>query len=104
MQTKYIYCFIRKDLPVVHQLIQIGHACFGQGNDHNELSEPPSLVLFEVVDEKELIEVSKYLNNHKIHNTMFVENDMNDEWTAICSEVIESKSKRNLFKDFKLYK
>jgi hypothetical protein len=109
MSNSYIYCFIRKDLPVVHQLIQVGHACheagkwFEEPNPKMELDEPANMVLFEVENEEELIKASNWLYFWEIEYIEFKESDMNNEFTSICTQIIDTEEKRNLFRGFKLY-
>ncbi len=109
--ASYIYCWIRKDLPKVQQIIQMSHACY-EGAVADTISKissglpesTPNMCLFEVKDENELISVSNYLNSVKIKYSMFEEPDFGHEFTSICSEIIETEEKRELFQDFKLYK
>lgn len=102
MDNKYIYCFIRKDLPIHQQIIQTAHACFDQGTKE-ETQTPPNLVLFQVKDQKELLKVKDYLNKHKFFYSMFLEPDFGDEYTSICTEIIKSEEDRAFFENFKLY-
>jgi hypothetical protein len=99
----YIYCFIRKDLPVVHQLIQLGHACHCAGRNR-EIGVIPNLVLFEVKDENALHRITFDLDEHRIDHSLFREPDMNYELTAICTEIIDSEEKRDFFRGFNLYR
>lgn len=103
MSNSYIYCFIRKDLPIVQQIIQVGHACHEAGMQEG-LRNTPNIVLFEVQDHKELLKVSDYLFFNNIHFEKFIEPDINSESTAICTEIIRNSSMREIFKDFTLYK
>jgi hypothetical protein len=100
----YIYCFIRKDLPVVQQIIQVGHACHLAGHTDKNFTDIPNLVLFEVEDEEELTRASSKIDKAGIGFVEFFEPDMDDEWTAICTEIVSSHEQRKAFRGFKLYK
>jgi hypothetical protein len=102
--TKYIYCFIRKDLPIVHQIIQLAHAAHLAGNGEDALEEAPNLVLFEVNSENELKEAAEHLLKNKISYQMFKEDEPVLEYTAICTQIVTQPHQRAIFKDFKLYR
>lgn len=88
----------------------MSHACheagkwFEESNPKMELDEPAYMCLFEVKDEMELYEASKYLDKHDIDYHMFNEPDFGDQYTAICTITIEEPEKRALFENFRLYR
>lgn len=101
--TKYIYCFIRKDISEVQRVIQLGHVCFEAGALWGGDIEPPHMCLFEVEDHAELIEAYKYLNKYKIENEIFYEPAWAMGFTAICTAPIEDDTTRKLMEGFRLY-
>lgn len=102
--TKFIYCFIRKDLPFTQQIIQMSHAAFEAGQ-HSEFEvNTPNICLFEVANELELLRASEHLRDNKIDYRIADEPDFNYGYTSICTEVIESMEIRAKLKGFKLYK
>lgn len=110
MATPFIYCFIRKDLPKVQQIIQMSHACYESAvantiRDYQTGIElTPCICLFEVSDELELLRVTEYLRDNEIRYSCFEEPDFGHEYTAICTEIIRTDQKRTLFRNFKLYR
>lgn len=101
--TNYIYAFIRKDLPLVHQIIQIGHVCHEAGQK-TSLEIAPNLCLLQVESEIELLAAANHLRNNNIQFELFQEDDMEDDFTAICSAPVSTKEERAVFKRFNLYK
>jgi hypothetical protein len=103
LSNSYIYCFIRRDIPPVHQIIQMAHAAFEIGN-YSDPVNTPNIVLFEVDNEYDLKIVGRYLEIQDIQYCPFREPDMNNELTSICTRIVTNKRERELFKDFNLYK
>lgn len=101
--TKYIYCFIRKDLPLVHHIIQIGHVCHEAGQ-REKLDEPPNMCLLEVENELALLEAAMTLRKAGIKFELFQEDSFDNEFTAICTLSVETKEEREVFKKYKTYK
>jgi len=60
-------------------------------------------VLFGVDDERELSNVTEYLERHEVSYEKFYEPDYDMGYTAICTEPMYDKQRR-LFKKFKLWK
>lgn len=125
---KYVYVWVRKDLPHAYQIIQAGHALHEMGMDTerpmNTLPEdcevlyskqdgkwttterkmPVHLILFGVKNEKELLEVSRYLNENTVEHHTFYEPDFDTGFTAIATELFDNNSeRRSLFKRFRMY-
>ena len=105
-ERTYIYCFVRQDIPVVHQIIQTGHACQESGA---KFGCPPEcyMTLIGVKDQQELQQVSDYLQMHNIDSVCFFEPDPGEDgktrgYTAICTEPIWGKRRRKL-REFPLY-
>lgn len=100
MDNHYIYLFIRKDLSHPQQIIQTAHAV----DELNKQIEPTDktnyMVLFDADCEKQLIEISQYLFNNKIHHHIFYEPDI-EAFTAIATSPINGET-RDIFKDFSL--
>jgi len=94
----YVYWFIRKDLPVVHQIIQMGHAAFDAGADSQAFGfikedleyASPNACLFEVQSESELANISKQLHKLGIWHRIFNEPDHQRGFTSIATRPIKS--------------
>jgi hypothetical protein len=82
-ETPYTYLFIRKDLPMVQQIIQTAHAIHQMGTKQGDKTIPHA-TLIGVDDKHELLELAAYLKDQKIKYEMFFEPDI-DEYTAIAT-------------------
>lgn len=114
---KYVYVWVRKDLPHAYQIIQAGHALHEMGMDterpfHRMWSPDPAarermpvhLILFGVKDQNELLNVSRYLNENDVEHHTFYEPDYDTGFTAIATELFDNNSsRRDLFKRFRMY-
>jgi hypothetical protein len=104
MSGEYIYCFIRKDLSPVQQIIQLAHATFEVGTIDKTTGQPPNIVLFEVENEIKLLEAHNWINKHKIQCILFDEPDLEGQFTAIATTPVSTKQERQVFEKFNLYK
>lgn len=104
-ETHYIYAFVRKDIPLANQIVQVGHACHEAGTKYGK--KKPHLVLLEVRDEHDLMGVSNHAKKHGIKFEIFHEPDLIEDrvggYTAMCTEPIKGK-RREAFKDCVLWK
>jgi hypothetical protein len=98
----YTYCFIRKDLPLVQQIIQMGHANYKAAH-YMEYAENPNIVLFEVESQEELMEIRTFLSRNKLDHVMFFDDISSIKYSSIVVEPICDLKIRELFKDFRLY-
>ena len=103
--TRYYYCWIRKDIPFVCQLIQLSHASLEIGLDSNRVGVAPyHLCLFEVADERELKKVRRKLQKEIPDQfTCFYEPDWPKGFTSIATRPF-SGAARNIFKGYTLYR
>jgi hypothetical protein len=106
-QTKMQYCFVRKDISVAQQIIQVGHAQDIMSLRREYIDGVASTCLFEVQDEKELIQAERYLFGKKLipdkDYVIFYEPDCESGWTAIVTRPFVGKE-REIFAGFKLYR
>lgn len=103
MSAPYTYTFIRRDIPVVNQLVQIAHASLEAGFIFQKPTEISCLIVCEVESEIELSKVGDMLDWRGIEYYKFFEPDNDMGYTAICTRPILSNSERNFFQRFKLY-
>lgn len=96
---KYVYVFIRIDIPYVNQTVQACHACLLAGGKFN-IGET-NLVLLEVSNQQALERAKRYLTRVRIEHVMFYEPDFPKGNTSIVTEPIPD-SLRPLFRIFKL--
>lgn len=99
-ETPYVYVITRKDLPASYQAVQSCHA----GIEGAKAFHPPKdhyLVICTVKNEAQLHKAMSQLDLAKIKYIQFNEPDINNELTAICSEVV-CGSQREAFKKYQL--
>lgn len=100
--SSYIYAFIRKDLAIEHQLVQLAHAAYEAGKKFQDQAGISNLVLFAAQDETEIEDIKDYLSFEGIDYVSFYEPDYNRGYTSICTAPI-SGSARKKFSKWKLY-
>ena len=98
----YNYVFIRKDIPIADQIVQVGHVCLEAGSKFGPANSP-SLVLLEVRDSQHLQEVKEYLDSKLIDFVVFYEPDDNMGETAICTTYVDKRERKH-FKHYTLWK
>ena len=96
----YVYAFVRKDISIVHQMVQIGHACYEAGMLYGQ--NDTNLILLELENEAEIREWANVLNYNEIKHVLFYEPDEPIGYNAICTEPI-SGNKRKIFKNCKMW-
>ena len=101
--NSYIYSFVRTDLPVEHQLVQLAHAAYEAGKKFQDRLGISNLVLLAARDESEIQEISDYLYLEDINHVTFFEPDYNHGLTALCTEPIVDEAKRKKFRRWRLY-
>lgn len=103
-EKTHIYVFIRKDIPLSWQIVQSNHATFELGLKlSRKYAQPPSIVLIQIKDEKELLKAYEKIGNHGIHCEMFHEPYQQTGATSFATEPI-FQHQRSLFSKFQLWK
>jgi hypothetical protein len=101
MHKPYCYVFVRIDIPLADQGVQIAHVALEAGK-HFQHPSGVRLVLLRVKNHSELMRISKYLLQHDVEHRMFYEPDDAMCETAIATEDIYS-DRRELFRKFQLW-
>lgn len=96
----YSFVFVRKDIPIANQLVQVGHACQHAGA-HWGCPSNCYMALFECKNEEEILEVEKKLKYFKFNYTKFFEPDYPIGNNAICTEPVGGFLKDRLSEIFK---
>ena len=96
----YAYTFIRRDIPIQHQLVQACHSALEAGSEFKEPGKIPNLILLDAKDQNFLLQTSKFLEEHNIKHHMFWEPDNDMGYTSITTEPLcsERKKKLSIFK------
>lgn len=93
---------MRTDLSLAVQLVQVGHACVEAGSRYPGNGSPSHLVLFGVGSEARLLDAVAWLEAAGIRSVAFFEPDAGLGYTAACTEVVASSTRRYL-RRFKLW-
>lgn len=109
MKIPYIYVFVRADIPVIGQLVQVGHACYQAGAQFGQ-EEVPHLILIGVPDEESLLGEARRVQRRGIRIEVFHETgvvyagrtDPVSGYTAACTEPLRGDVRR-WFKRYELY-
>ena len=100
---RHVYVFVRSDISKPQQVVQSTHA--GIAVARSGLIDPtepsPLLVILRVESQADLFAVADLLSQHGISYRGFVEEDLDDQLTAIATRPVEA-GERKLFRDFKL--
>ena len=103
-EKTHIYVFIRRDIPLSWQIVQSNHATFELGLKlSRKYAQPPSIVLIQIRDEKELIKAYEKILSHNIHCEMFHEPYKDTGATSFATEPI-MHDQRSLFSKYQLWK
>ena len=101
-EPSYIYVFVRQDIAVADQMVQVGHVCYESGLRFK--ADPHTyLVLCAVANEEELLAVEEHLGCHNIESHKFHEPDDNMGFTTLCSAPVSGEH-RKLFRKYRLWK
>lgn len=99
----YTYVIIRKDISLVQQSVQIGHAALEAGFRFEKPKETSFLIVLEVENQESLKKAAHFLGERDIDFYMFFEPDNHMGFSAICTRPVYEKREKNLFKRWKLY-
>lgn len=100
MTIFYTYVFVRRDLPMVQQIIQVGHACH-EAAALLKTTEAPHICLFEVANEAELLRIRAELKQKRVRFAYFYEPDDGTGFTALASIPVSTQAERELFRGYK---
>lgn len=100
----YVYVFIRKDISLAQQLVQVGHAALEAGFAFEApKTEIASVVMLEVPNREALQEAASRLERYGIEHKMFFEPDFEMGHSALATRPVSEKKERFLFKKYPLY-
>ena len=98
---KWVYVFVRTDLPLNDLAPQLAHACLEAGRQFQPTST--SVVIVGVKNTKKLIEAADLLDRNKINYYLWEEPEWGYGYTSMATEPLD-EDKKNLFKSFKTLK
>lgn len=92
---RYLYLFIRQDLPLSQQIVQTNHATFALSSIRKE-SGCPNIVLIGVPNVKSLERVRSKLQAHQVPHYCWEEPDYDFGFTAIATAPLTEEEKKPL--------
>lgn len=96
-----VYVFVRKDISLADQMVQIGHVCLQAGGTF-PIGQRTKLVLCEVEDSAHLFQVADLLDKINLRYEMFYEPSNAGgerlEWTALSTSPIKYKLESDCIK------
>lgn len=97
------YTFIRKDLPIQHQIVQACHSALQAGAEFLDPQDIPYLICLEANNTEHLNSISNFLGSIDIKHHKFYEPDNNIGYSSITTEPLD-KAKAKLLSNFKLWR
>lgn len=92
--SERVYAFVRKDISLADQMVQLGHSCLLSGSSYGSRNET-KLVLCEVKDTDHLFVIADILYEKDIRFEIFYEpgNAAGEilEWTSLTTQPIKYK-------------
>ena len=91
----YCYVFVRKDIPIWAQIVQVGHACLGAGEFFHDkfAQENSTLIVLSVENQNELDFAQRVAAEQGIRSFLFYEQNQESlgennvpSFTALCTE------------------
>jgi hypothetical protein len=101
-ETIYSYVIVRTDLPKIHQAVQAGHAAQEAGKRFGPTPNQNHLIYLQVPNKTELFKAMEYLMMNDIKVEPWTEPDYNRGLTAIATEYITSRTKREVLKPYEM--
>jgi len=98
----YTYVIVRKDIPLLHQVVQAGHAAHEAGKRFGTTDKINNLIYLQVNDKQELIHAMEHLEMNNVSVNAYFEPDYRFGLTAIATQYISDTS-RKFLKKFSLW-
>lgn len=99
---RYIYIFVRQDLPLQHQIVQSNHATHHMSSFYRSDGDVPNIVLIGLPNIKALERALRKLRDNKIPHYAWVEPDNDFGLTSICTAPILGVQ-RDCLKNYRVY-
>ncbi len=89
-----MYVFVRTDIPLADQIVQVGHVCLEAGNQFPQPEKPSHLVLLAVSSQAKLLDAASKIGLTGRSYIVFFEPDNDLGFTAICTGPLAGKLRR----------
>ena len=99
----YVYVFIRTDISLAQQAVQVAHAAWHAGTAFGNNEEIPSVVLLSVANREELEDAAARLQRYGIDHYMFFEPDFGMGHSGLATRPVRVKKERHLMRKYPLY-
>ena len=93
---------MRIDIPLVDQIVQVGHACLEAGFKFQRPDEPVNLVVVGIESEIHLLATLERISLREFQFFLFYEPDEQMGFTAACTQPLSIVYRRE-FRDFPLW-
>lgn len=95
---KYNYIFVRRDIPIQHQIAQACHGAYETGKVFNTKPscDPDSLIVIGVKNQNELLKAQTRLKEIGIETVAFWEPDWDYGWTSFGTEPLDDVQRLHL--------
>jgi hypothetical protein len=103
IDVPYVYVFVRTDITLACQLVQVGHACLEAGRRFEGLPPHCHLVLLEVASSGLLLDAVVRTQQQGIAVECFYEPDFPAGYTAACTEPVY-REHRGYFKRYRMWR
>jgi hypothetical protein len=97
------YVLVRRDIPLVDQIVQVGHACLEAGRAFEQPSNG-NMVVLSVKTEEQLLRTVATTEQAGLKWALFYEPDDQMGHTAACSAPVAGPDARRLFRKFELWR
>lgn len=98
----YTYVLVRTDMPRIHQAVQCGHAVQEAAKRFGKTPKVNHLIYLQVPDKKGLLEALERLEMNDVQVQTFCEPDYDRGLTAIATDYITSREKRDLLCNYEM--
>ncbi|GBG14329.1 TonB-dependent receptor [Novimethylophilus kurashikiensis] len=104
MHKPYSYLMVREDIPLEHQMVQLGHAALEAGFSFNRPAETSYLILLAAKNQEELVRTAEELADLGIEHHMFYEPDFGPMGhSALATRPLFGDERKHMRK-YRLYK
>jgi hypothetical protein len=97
---KFLYVFVRTDMPVENQIVQVAHACYDAGQRFKTDEYSHTLILLAVPDEAALLKAYAKIRSKNIDLELFFEPDYPFGYNAACTAPISALQRRHFSQYF----
>ena len=92
--TLYIYVFVRRDISLPQQIVQVGHVCGVSGEKFGEKGS--NIVLLGIENQEALLELSFLFDHNAIEHVKFLEPDDDMGYSSLATSPLTSEKRKRV--------